>query len=398
MTPPVAAPTGGPDLHRPSRPRDAGAGEGSPARPAPVRHLYVHLPFCRARCGYCAFVVETGALHRRDAYLEALGAELGHEEHRLGVLDTVYLGGGTPTLMRPRRIARLLDGVAHRCAPDAEITIEANPETVDGRQLADLRAAGVTRLSLGAQSFQPALLRALDRGATPEQVRAAVRCARRAGFASLSMDLLFGVPGQTRAQLEADIAELEALGVDHVSWYELEIKPDTALARMGAEVPDEDWSADAYERVVAALEQAGYRWYETANFARPGHECRHSLAYWGAADYLGVGVGAVSTVGGRRWRNAPGVAQYVAALAAGDPPARGVEELDPDTRRRERWMLGLRLAEGLDMAWAGPADRPEALERLIAGGLARRDGDHLTLSRRGRMLQNAILGEVMEYA
>jgi len=379
------------------------AGPGGPvprqdAAPAPVRHLYVHLPFCRTRCGYCAFVVETDGLHRRDAYAEALRAELDLQAPLLGTLDTVYLGGGTPTLMRPRRIARLLDAVAGRLAPGAEVTIEANPETVDRRQLANLRAAGVTRVSFGAQSFQPALLRALDRAATPDQVRAAVACAREVGFASLSADLLFGVPGQTLAQLEADIADLAALGVDHVSWYELEIKPETALARMGAEPPDEDWSADAYERVVAALEAAGYRWYETANFARTGHECRHSLAYWGAADYVGVGVGAVSTVGARRWRNAPGVERYVAALAAGREPARTEEHLDPDTRRRERWMLGLRLADGLDLGWAGPPDRPDALARLAEDGLVHREGARLSLSRRGRMLQNAILCEVMEYA
>jgi len=361
-------------------------------------HLYLHLPFCAARCGYCAFVVEVGSLARRDAYAAALRAELRRESRHLGRLRTVYLGGGTPTLMRPRRLRGVLEDVLPHCADGAEISIEANPETVDGAQLRELRAMGVTRVSLGAQSFQPHLLAALDRAATPDQVRGAVTCAQDAGFASVSVDLLFGVPGQTDGDLEADLAAVAALGVDHVSWYELEIKEGTALRRMGASVPDEDWAADAYERVVEGLEAAGYRWYETANFARPGHECRHSLGYWSAADYLGVGVGAVSTVGGTRWRNAPGVDRYVATLEAGEAPAREAEDLDGDTLRRERWMLGLRLDADLDTGWAGPPDHPEALERLERGGLVRRTGTRVALTRRGRFVQNAVLQELMEYA
>lgn len=358
-------------------------------------HLYVHLPFCAARCGYCAFVVETGGLDRRDDYLRALCAELDAEAHRLGPLRTVYLGGGTPTLMRPRRLARLLSVIAPHLAPDAEVSVEANPETVDSAAFQALREAGVTRVSLGVQSFQAPLLATLERGATARQARDAVACARRAGFRSVSVDLLFGVPGQTTAHLEADLAAAIALGVDHVSWYELEIKPGTALARMGAVPPDEDWASDAYERVVAGLEAAGYRWYETANFAQPGHECRHSLAYWGARDYLGLGVGAVSTVHGTRWRNAPGVDAYIAAAGV---PRRTAETLDADTLRRERWMLGLRLDGALDTVWAGPPDHPEAMDRLERGGLLRRADGGVTLTRRGRFLQNSVLHELMEYA
>ncbi|MCC6832278.1 MAG: radical SAM family heme chaperone HemW [Thermoleophilia bacterium] len=361
-------------------------------------HLYAHLPFCASRCGYCAFVVEVGALDRRDAYAAALRAELAAESGRLGPLETVYLGGGTPTLMRPHRLRGLLEDLAPRLAPGAEVSIEANPETVDGDQLRELRALGITRVSLGAQSFQPHLLAALDRAATPAQVRRAVACAQDAGFASVSVDLLFGVPGQTPQDLEADLAAVTGLGVDHVSWYELEIKPGTALERMGAEPPDEDRAADAYERVVEGLEAAGFRWYETANFARPGHECRHSLAYWSAADYLGIGVGAVSTAGGVRWRNAAGVDRYIAALDAGEAPRRETETLDADTRRRERWMLGLRVDRDLDIGWAGAPDHPEALERLEAGGLVRRSGSRIALTRRGRFIQNAVLQELMEYA
>ncbi len=363
-----------------------------------VGHLYVHLPFCASRCGYCAFVVETGSLAMRDAYAGAVLAELDRESGRLGALETVYLGGGTPTLMRPRRLARLLDAVRPRLAAGAEVSIEANPETVDRRALRELRAMGVTRLSVGVQSFQPHLLAALDRAATPQQARDVVGCARAAGFEDVSIDLIFGIPGQTPADLEADLAEALALDPDHVSWYELELKPGSALARRGPPALDEDEGADAYRRIVAGLEDAGYRWYETANFARPGRECRHSLAYWTASDYLGLGIGAVSTVAGRRWRNRPGLSAYAAALAAGEAPPRDVEPLDDDDRRRERWMLGLRLAGGLDLAWSGPPDRPDALARLAEAGLLRAGGDGVALTREGRFVQNAVLHELMEYA
>jgi oxygen-independent coproporphyrinogen-3 oxidase len=361
-------------------------------------HCYVHLPFCASRCGYCAFVVETGGPDRRDAYLRALLAEIDMRAGDLGALRTVYLGGGTPSLMGPRRIARLLERLGPHIVPGAEVSMEANPESVDAAALAAYRAAGVTRLSLGAQSFGERTLAVLGRRATPAQVRAAVAGAREAGFASVSVDLLFGVPGQTPAELEADLAAVTALGVNHVSWYELELKPGAALTLAGDELPGEDAAADAYERVVEGLEAAGHRWYETANFARPGHECRHSLAYWSAADYLGVGVGAVSTLRGERRRNAAGVDRYIAHLAAGRPPAYSVESLDDETRRRERWMLGLRLDRPLDLGWAGPPDHPDALRRLEAGGLLRRAGARVALTRRGRFLQNAVLQELMEYA
>jgi oxygen-independent coproporphyrinogen-3 oxidase len=363
-----------------------------------VRHLYVHLPFCASRCGYCAFVVHVGALAHRDDYLQALVGELDREAGALGPLDTVYLGGGTPTLMRPRRLRALMERVGPLLADGAEVSIEANPETVDRRALRELRAMGINRISLGVQSFRPHLLAALDRAATAQQARDAVGCARAAGFEDLSIDLMFGVPGQTPAELEADLDDALALGPDHVSWYELEIKPGTALARMGAEPADEDEGADAYRRIVQGLEDAGYRWYETANFARPGHECRHSLAYWGAADYLGIGVGAVSTVAGRRWRNAPSLEGYLHAHRGGAEPARTREPLDRDDVRRERWMLGLRLGRGMDIGWAGPPDHPEAMARLEAAGLLVRGDGTVALTREGRFVQNAILHELMEYA
>jgi oxygen-independent coproporphyrinogen-3 oxidase len=363
-----------------------------------VHHLYVHLPFCTSRCGYCAFVVEVGGLERRDSYVHALRDELLLEIGQLAnSLDTVYFGGGTPTLMGAARIGQIMQFLGSHVGPGTEVSIEANPETVDPAMFAALRECGITRVSIGAQSFQPNLLRALDRQASPEQVRRAIVAARSAGIASISIDLLFGIPGQGDAELEADLDAVAELRPDHISWYELEVKPGSNLARAGAEV-DEDFTEDAYHTIVERLERSGYRWYETANFALPGHECRHNLAYWGAADYLGVGIGAVSTVGGERWRNAPDFAGYLAAVAQGRRPRRSSEQLDADTRRRERWMLALRRDEPMSLEWAGPPDHPDEIGHLANMGLLRCEGDTLRLTRQGRFLQNAVLGKLMEYA
>jgi len=323
--------------------------------------------------------------------------ELRHEEVRLaGRIDTVYLGGGTPTLMGAERIARLLDPVRDRLAAGAEVTVEANPETVDAALLDGLLEAGVTRVSMGAQSFQPHLLTRLDRRATPERVRDAIALARRAGVPSLSVDLLFAVPGQSPEDLARDIDAVLEAAPDHVSWYELEVKPETLLDARG-ELIDEDFSEDAYHRIVDALEDAGYRWYETANFARPGHEARHNMAYWGAADYLGVGIGAVSTVGDRRWRNAPDLDGYIGAVTAGREPRRTGEVLDERTRRLERWMLALRRDGSVDRAALGEPDHPEALPELAGFGLLEFDDQEIRLTRDGRFVQNAVAGRLMDY-
>lgn len=366
--------------------------------PGGVAHLYVHLPFCAARCGYCAFVVEVGRDDARDAYLAALLAELERERGVLGPLETVYLGGGTPTLMGADRLTGLLGAIRPLLAPGAEVTVEANPETVDAALMHALVAAGVTRVSLGAQSTRPHLLEVLERRATPEQVERAVGLARAEGVARVSVDLLLAVPGQSPADLAADLDWVVAAGPDHVSWYELEFKEGSAIARGPHRPPDEDLAADLYLQAVEGLEAAGYRWYELANFAHAGAECRHSLAYWRARDYLGLGVGAVSTVAGERRRNAPGLDRYIAALREGGAPPRTREVVDDDTRRRERWMLGTRLDEPLDLAWAGPPDHPDALAALVEHGLVQEGHGTVRLTRRGRLLQNAVVQQVMDFS
>jgi oxygen-independent coproporphyrinogen III oxidase len=371
-----------------------------------VRHLYVHLPFCGHRCGYCDFVTVVGRSGEHARYAGALLAELELERAVLSPhLETVFLGGGTPTFTEPEALRRVL-----RSLPAAdEVTIEANPETVSPRLAALLREEGVTRVSLGAQSFQPELLEVLERRAQPDDVRRAFYDLRDAGFDNISLDLIYGIPGQSASAVAADIDEALALRPEHLSCYELEAKPGTRFTHAHREELARQAEAmeTYFEDVVERLTAAGYRWYETANFCRTAKadggrdlRSRHNLAYWLGRDYLGIGIGAVATVDGRRWRNTPRLAAYLEALERGSPPAREVEELDADVRSRERVMLGLRLDEPLGLE---PTDRVidrAALGRLEALGLVARptgeDGaEALALTHRGRMLGGGVTAELL---
>jgi oxygen-independent coproporphyrinogen-3 oxidase len=371
-----------------------------------VRHLYVHLPFCSHRCGYCDFVTVVGreALHGR--YVDALLGELELERDLLAEeLDTVFLGGGTPTLTEAGELRRLL--VALPAAQ--EVTVEANPETVTPELSRLLRETGVTRVSLGAQSFRPDLLAVLERRAGPDDVRRAFYHLRDANFDNISLDLLHGIPGQSPADLELDIDEALALESEHISYYELEAKPGTRFTHAhGAELARQaEAMEDYFESVIARLTQAGYRWYETANFcvasAQAGGRdlrARHNLAYWLGRDYLGLGIGAVSTLRDERRRNTPRLAAYLDAVDRGQPPAREIELLDEDVRSQERVMLGLRLDVGVSVAASAPALDHSALGRLERLGLASRraaiDGDEtLVLSPRGRRLGGAVTAELL---
>lgn len=373
-----------------------------------MRHLYVHLPFCGHRCGYCDFVTAVERAGQHGAYVDALLAELELETGRLAPrLETVFLGGGTPTFTEPAALARLLAALP----PAAELTVEANPETVTPALARLLRAAGVTRVSLGAQSFQPHLLAVLERHAGPADVRRAVYHLRDARIANISLDLIYGIPGQSAADLECDLAEALTLGPEHLSCYELEAKPGTRFTHAhGAELQRQAEAMESYfELVVGTLTAAGYRWYETASFCRaPEHvggrdlRARHNLAYWLARDYLGLGIGAVSTIEGLRWRNTPRLGAYVGALGAGRRPPRELEPLDDGTRLRERLLLGLRLDEPLPLAGLAPALDRSALARLERLGLAVRaaapDGaEALALTTRGRFLGGAVTAELLAY-
>jgi oxygen-independent coproporphyrinogen-3 oxidase len=371
---------------------------------AGARHLYVHLPFCSSRCGYCDFVTVVGRSDEHDTYVDALLREL--ELERGSVADppeTVYLGGGTPTLTEPGALERLLAALPRA----AELTVEANPETVTPELAALLARNGVDRVSIGAQSFHMHLLDVLQRRARPEDVRRAVQRLRDAGIDNISLDLIYGIPGQEPADLARDLAEALALGPEHVSAYELEAKPGTRFTHAhGAELERQSEAMEGYfEQVVEALTGAGYRWYETANFClapeRAGGRdlrARHNLGYWLGHDYLGLGVGAVSTIENRRWRNGPSLGRYLAALAAGERPPRDHEALPPDVRGRERVLLGLRLDEPLPLAGAEAAVDANELDRLEALGLVRQGADTITLTRRGRFLGGGVTARLLSEA
>ncbi len=363
-----------------------------------ARHLYVHLPFCAHRCGYCDFVTVVGQRDRHAAYVDALLTELELERASLAdELETVFLGGGTPTFTALPELLRLLEAL-----PSAEeLTVEANPETVTPQLATALRAAGVTRVSLGAQTFQPALLEVLDRVAGPDDVRRAVHHLRDAGFDNISLDLLYGIPGQSASDLDADLGQALELQPEHLSCYELEAKPGTRFTHAwGAELARQATAMEHYfERVVQRLTAAGYRWYETANFCRDEEgrdlRARHNLAYWLGRDYLGLGVGAVSTIEHRRWRNTSSLRRYLEALAAGRPPDRDVEPLGASVRARERVLLGLRLDEPLPLAGLRSVLDDAALARVERLGLAVEQGETLALTRRGRFLGGAVTAEIL---
>jgi oxygen-independent coproporphyrinogen-3 oxidase len=375
-----------------------------------VRHLYLHLPFCARRCGYCDFVTVVGRRRQHAAYVDALLAELELRGDVLAPdLETVFLGGGTPTFTDPGELERLL-----RALPPAarELTVEANPETVTPALASLLRRCGVTRVSIGAQSFQPHLLSTLDRGAGPDDVRRAFYHLRDAGFDNISLDLIYGIPGQSAADLDADLGEALALGPEHLSCYELEAKPGTRFTHAhGEELARQANAMETYfERVVETLVDAGYRWYETANFCRRAEAARgrdlraqHNLAYWYGRDYVGLGIGAVSTVHGRRSRTTPRLPLYLAALRERRVPPVEVEPLGRDVRLRERVLLGLRLDEPLELRHVREAVDREALERLERLGLAARsrtgrdDGDAgaVILTVRGRFLGGAVTAELL---
>jgi oxygen-independent coproporphyrinogen III oxidase len=373
---------------------------------AGVRHLYVHLPFCASRCGYCDFVTVVGRGEEHGAYVDALLAELELERAALAPeLETVFLGGGTPTFTVSHELERLLDALP----PAAEVTVEANPETVTAELARLLSRNGVNRVSIGAQSFDTALLDVLERRARPADVRRAVYRLRDASFDNISLDLIYGIPGQSASDVERDLEEALAFEPEHLSCYELEAKSGTRFTHtFGDElVRQSEAMEDYFERVVGTLTAAGYRWYETANFCRTPERAggrdlraRHNLAYWLGHDYLGLGIGAVSTVEGFRRRNSPSLRRYVQALDRGEAPPREDEPIDGDVRLRERLLLGLRLDEPLPLTGLEEAIDAKALARLTELGLAERTRTGrglpaLALTRRGRFVGGRVTADLL---
>ena len=373
--------------------------------------LYVHVPFCTVRCGYCDFntytLSELGNLPgaSRASFAEAAVAEIRFARRVLGQtdlpVDTVFFGGGTPTLLPAADLVAVLASVRQEfgLAADAEVTTEANPDSVTAWDLADLRAGGFTRISLGMQSAVPHVLRTLDRTHDPLRVPAAVRWARRAGFDQVSLDLIYGTPGESAADWLRSLDEALACEPDHVSAYSLIVEEGTALARKVRSgelpAPDEDDLADKYLAADDRLAAAGLGWYEVSNWARSDkHECRHNRLYWTGGDWWGVGPGAHSHVGGVRWWNVRHPSAYARRMAKGDSPAQAREVLDAPTRRLERVLLEIRLRSGLPVETLDPAGE-RALGPLTERRLVDRVADRVVLTLRGRLLADAVVRDLV---
>lgn len=369
-----------------------------------IASLYIHIPFCLRKCNYCDFVSFPAA--KDDglyaAYPELLKQEweLWQDKADLSGLRTAYFGGGTPSLLEPAQV----EGLLRLLPPLAECTLEVNPETVDAARLAAFRRAGVDRLSLGAQSFDAGLLRALGRGHDGEQTAQVVAWAREAGFDNISLDLIYGLPGQSLEQWRHSLEQAIELAPQHISLYGLTIHADTPwgrdLAAGRLSPPDDDLAADMLEQAMELLPQAGLVQYEIANFARPGFESRHNCAYWQRDNYLGLGLSAASCLGERRFANTADPALYAAALAGGRLPIAEDEVYDIDQVLGEAMFLGLRLIKGIDVAeyerryGISPCQRFRAeLKRLEKLGLIQYDESRIRLSPRGVALGNLVFAE-----
>ncbi|WP_210406033.1 radical SAM family heme chaperone HemW [Micromonospora sp. MH33] len=375
--------------------------------------VYVHVPFCASRCGYCDFntytAAELGGGAGRETYADTVLAELALAGRVLGDsppprVDTVFVGGGTPTLLPADDLARILDGIDRTwgLAADAEVTTEANPETVTPESLKALRAAGYTRISLGMQSAAPGVLAILDRQHSAGRATAAALEARDAGFDHVNLDLIYGTPGESAEDFAASLAQVVTAGVDHVSAYALIVEDGTRLAarmrRGELPYPSDDVAADRYLAAEAALAAAGFSWYEVSNWARSeAARCRHNLLYWTGADWWGLGPGAHSHVGGVRWWNVKHPTAYAQRLAAGESPGLARELLTPDEAHMEDVMLRLRLAAGLplsrlDEAGRAGAERARADGLLDAGAYA---AGRAVLTLRGRLLADAVVRDLL---
>ncbi|MBW8751359.1 MAG: coproporphyrinogen III oxidase [Propionibacteriales bacterium] len=373
--------------------------------------VYVHVPYCRVRCGYCDFntytATELGGGASQASYAETAVREI---DLLAGVLEgapsaeTVFFGGGTPTLLPSADLVRMLAAVRERfgLAGDAEVTTEANPDSVTPESLAALRDGGFTRISFGMQSAVPSVLAVLDRTHDPERVPQAVAWARAAGFEHVSLDLIYGTPGETLDDWRRSVDAALACGPDHVSAYSLIVEEGTVLARQVRSgvlpMPDDDDLADKYVLADEALTGAGLGWYEVSNWSRDGGStaggarCRHNELYWTSQNWLGIGPGAHAHVGGVRWWNVKHPTAYAARLADGRSPAQAREVLDVETQRVERVLLEIRLREGLPLDLV---DRDRAAA-VVASGLAETVGERLVLTLRGRLLADAVVRTLLD--
>ena len=373
--------------------------------PASTLSLYIHVPFCSSRCGYCDFntytATELGNEVRRDSFHEVLAAEVRFAAEQLGggqQVSTVFIGGGTPTLLGSAGLNHVLAEVrsSFGLTDEAEVTTEANPDSVDERMLQELRAGGFTRMSFGMQSASPGVLRVLERTHTPGASVQAAKWAVGAGFDHVNLDLIYGTPGESDDDLKASVDTALSAGIDHLSAYALIVEDGTALSRRIARgelaAPDDDICADRYELIDRLMTSAGMPWYEVSNWARPGGHCRHNLAYWHSQNWWGVGPGAHSHIDGVRWWNIKHPAPYAERIRLHESPSAGSEVLTEIDLRTEQVMLGLRLAEGMP---------PDSFDSTVLMSLADRglielpSHQRVQLTLSGRLLADAVVRELL---
>ena len=383
--------------------------EGLGSRPFGI---YLHVPFCATRCGYCDFNTYTAAElgsspgASRTTYIDSAIAELDLARRALGpaapAVSTIFVGGGTPTLLAADDLGRFVDAVADRfgLAPSAEITTESNPESVDAAGLARLVERRFTRISFGMQSTVPHVLATLDRVHSPGRPEQAIREARSAGFSSTSLDLIYGTPGESLADWRASLEGALAAAPDHLSAYALIVEDGTRLAarirRGELAAPDDDDLADKYLLAEEILTAAGYAWYEVSNWARsPAARCRHNLGYWRGDDWWGIGPGAHSHVGGTRWWNVKHPAGYAERLAQGVSPGYAREVLSPADRHVERVLLELRLADGLERSVLTASEKTR-IPAAVGSGLVDHAADRLSLTLRGRLLADGVIRDLLD--
>ncbi|MEN8615324.1 radical SAM family heme chaperone HemW [Dehalogenimonas sp. THU2] len=365
--------------------------------------LYLHIPFCRRRCSYCSFYSSAGKEAKIPAYIEALMREI--EQTRLPArrVNTIYFGGGTPSLLSSSDIGRILHSIHNQydIADKAEITLEANPGTVDEAYLRSIRETGVNRLSLGIQTLDAAELKFLGRSHSTEEAARTIRQSRQAGLDNLNLDFIYGLPGRTIDKWDRMLDTVIGFGAEHLSLYGLTLEDDTplvgAVGRGEITAPDADAAAEEYELAAEKLGAAGYRQYEISNWAHPGFESRHNTVYWRRGEYLGMGVAAHSFIGGERIANSDNLDEYIEASAAGKAPSRTIEVISQETALAEAVILGLRLCEGVsldDIDHEFSIDLQSRFTAEIAElsslGLVEIEDSSLRLTARGRLLGNEV--------
>jgi oxygen-independent coproporphyrinogen-3 oxidase len=360
----------------------------------PIRHLYFHIPFCPKLCPYCSFYVEVGSAEKNERFLDSLLREVDAALERFAIKPrTIYFGGGTPSALTTAQLEYLLGGLRTRLdlSELEEWDLEANPVTIRPDKARTLREHGITRLSLGVQSWDDALLHTLGRTHSAAQAEQSYEVLREAGFANVNIDLMFAVPGQTDAQWLATLTKTISIQPNHVSTYCLTYEEDTEYFRKlgsGEFVQDDERDARLFEETIAKLSDAGFAHYEISNYAPPGYESRHNLAYWTGSDYLGFGPSAFSTVGLERWQNIANTAEYTRRIFAGESPADFRESLPPRTRAGEIAAFGLRTAQGLASESIAPW-RAELAPHFRHKLLVEEDG-RVRLTARGKLLADGI--------